>query len=623
MAEETKFESFVAVDIGAFSLKFIYVERDADGKPTLKTVAHLPLPSFTHLLTAEDKEKMSRDDIEKDAILKLQKFLTKQLTELLYDNQIQTKRAIALASGRSVTIRYFEIPPTPEKDAFKLSVEAEAAKQMPFSMENAVLGFSRIGEVVKDEKALVQVMVAALQKDIVQFITDNFKGGGMTNEGILTLPQALELALKSQLAPPPGKELKVAVVHCGHKTTSVMIYKNGILHFYRDINMGGETITEAIFAGGEQDGAKIEFKTLAEAIDLKHRIGIVPPDEIQNLKSAEKFAAQQIFSAVEKIFQHIQLSISFYISQLGESGIDKAILSGGSAAMKNFKEFIQESLEIPVELANPFKTLSTSDINYPADKLVIEAPQFAAPVGVALYNGNPETINFIDILFPNRHTQSLDLSKVSSKFGAGFLQKLGISLEMDEKKLRIIAVLLILLVLLLVFIPIVKIRQDVSAVKSEYTKLNEKLAELNSSQNEVTQLLSEKEALAKEVGFPDEVKKLRFPNSEILLEIASITPKQIFVTEMNISRQADQATFKISGQTDSSDRVFDYIKSFEHTTFLKTPSIDSTEEVPIDEKQYFIKFGISGKISIPEPAVPEPAVPEPAPAGEAKPAEGN
>ncbi|HNW36192.1 MAG TPA: PilN domain-containing protein, partial [Candidatus Ozemobacteraceae bacterium] len=150
------------------------------------------------------------------------------------------------------------------------------------------------------------------------------------------------------------------------------------------------------------------------------------------------------------------------------------------------------------------------------------------------------------------------------------------------------------------------------------TKLNEKLGELNSSQNEVTQLLAEKEVLSKEVGFPDEVKKLRFPNSEILLEIASITPKQIFVTEMDISRKDDQATFKIIGQTDSSDRVFDYIKSFEHTTFLKSPAIDSTEEVPIDEKQYFIKFGLSGKIIIPAPVVPEPDS-----AGEATPAEGN
>lgn len=611
MADNSGFEPFAAIDIGAFSLKFIYVERDGNGAPQLKAVAHQPIPAFTHMLTAEEKERMSRDDIEKDAQVKLQKFLTKHLTELLYDNQIQTKRAITLASGRSVTIRYFEIPPIPEKSAFESAVKAEAAKQMPFSMENAVLGYSKIGETVKDEKALAQVMVAALQKDVAQFVSDNFKGGGLANEGILTLPQALELSLGSQLQPPPGKEAKVAVVHCGHRTTSVMIYKNGILNFYRDINMGGETITEAIFAGGELDGAKIEIKSIDDAVALKHKIGILPPDELQNLKGIEKFAAKQIFATVEKIFQHIQLSISFYISQLGESGIDRAILSGGSAAMKNFREFIEESLEIPVELANPFRELSTDGISYPASKLQTEAPQLAAPVGVALYNGSPTVINFTDILFPNRHVQTLDLTKVSSKFGTGFAKKFGLNLELDEKKVRLIAALLVVLSLVILLFPVVKIRQDVAGIKTEYQKLQGKLSELTSSQNEVTQLLAEKDRLTKEIGFPDEVKKLRFPNSEILLEIASITPKQIFIQELAISRLTDPATFKITGQTDSSDRVFEYIRDFESAKFLKSPAIDSTEEVPIDDKRYFIKFALSGKIFIPPPeesaAAPEPA----------------
>lgn len=601
MAGNSGFEPFAAVDIGAFSLKFIYVERDGNGLPQLKAVAHLPIPAFTHLLTAEEKERMSRDDIEKDAQVKLQRFLTKHLTELLYDNQIQTKRGITLASGRSVTIRYFEIPPIPEKNAFASAVKAEAAKQMPFSMENAVLGYSNIGETVKEEKALAQVMVAALQKDVAQLVSDNFKGGGLTNEGILTLPQTLELSLASQLKPPPGREEKVAVIHCGHKTTSVLIYKNGILNFYRDINMGGETITESILAGGDLDGAKIEFKSIEEATELKHKIGILPPDELQNLKGVEKFAAKQIFASVEKIFQHIQLSISFYISQLGETGIDRAILSGGSAAMKNFREFIEESLEIPVELANPFKDLSTAGIAYSAAKLQAEAPQFAAPVGVALYDGSSSIINFTDILFPNRHVQTLDLSKVSSKFGTGIAKKFGFNLELDEKKVRLIAALLGVLYLLLLLIPVVKIRQDVSGVKTEYQKLQNKLGELTSSQNEVTELLAEKDRLTKEIGFPDEVKKLRFPNSQILLEIASITPKQIFIQELVISRQANPATFKITGQTDSSDRVFDYIRYFENATFLKSPAIESTEEVPIDDKKDFIKFALSGNIVIPPP----------------------
>jgi type IV pilus assembly protein PilM len=613
VADKGTFEPIVAVDIGSFSLKFVHISNEGAGQPVLKALAHLRIPPFTHLLTPEEREKMSREDIENDAIQKLQKFLTKHLTELLYDNQIQTKRGITLASGRPVTIRYFELPPTPEKEAFAAAVNAEAAKQMPFSMEKAVLGWQEIGEVVKEEKALKQVMVAALQQDIVKIMTDNLKGGGMSIEGILTLPQSLELALGPALKS-AGDKGKVALIHCGHKTTSIMIYKGGVLNFYRDINMGGETITEAIYAGGEIDGQKVEFKNLDEAIELKHKIGVLPPDEIQALKGVEKWAAQQIFSTVEKIFQHIQLSVSFYISQFGESAIDRIILTGGSAAMKNFKEFIQESLEVPADIGDPFKNLSPASTNFPPDRLPQEGPALAPAVGIARYDALRDTkvINFIDILFPHRRSTTMDLSGVSSKLGAGLA-------KLDETKLRILAGCLLGLILLLGSYPIVKIRGQVEKAKKDYTKLESQLKELTTSQEEVTQLLADKERLGKEAGFADELRASKVPLSEILLELASLTPRQVFLQNASIQVAAEPKTFRLSGHTDTSDRVFEFLKTLGQSKFFKNPALESTEEVTIDESHFFIRFALNGRIEIPPPPPPPEESPSEEPAAEDSP----
>ena len=598
MAEKAPVEPFVAVDIGSFSLKFAYVVPSPD-KPILKTLSHMRIPPFTHMLTADEREKMSREDVEKDALVKLQKFLTKHLTELLYDNQIQTKKAIFLASGRAVTIRYVEIPPVPEKEAFAAAVNAEAGKQMPFCMEKAVLGFSVLGDTVREEKAFTQLMIAALQKDIVPIVSESLKGGGLTLEGIMTLPQSLELGLPLQLKPPEGKESKVAVIHCGHKATSIMVYKNGVLHFYRDINMAGETITEAIFAGGEVDGAQVEFKQIEEAIDLKHRIGVLPPDEIKNLKGAEKLAAQQIFNNVEKIFQHIQLSISFYISQFQESGVEKLILCGGSASMKNFKEFIQESLEVPVEIANPFGHLSMSEINVPKNQMDEEAPSFAPAIGLALYKEDPKVINFVDILYPNRKKQAMAFSDVSSKFSKGIGQRFKI--QLSESQIKALAGLIGVLLLLIIVYPFVKIRQDVTAAIAEQKKLQKNFDELTNTQNDVTQLLADKDRLGKEALFVDELRNFQFPHSDMLLELASITPKEIFFVNITFNKDGNRRTFRIVGQADNSDRIFEYVKIFGSSQFFKTPSIESTEEVAIDEKRYFMNFVITGVIQAPAP----------------------
>ncbi len=593
MAEPVSFEPFVAIDIGSSSLKFAFVQRDENGGAVLKTLSQLIIPPYETELTPEQREPMSKDDVREHCLKELRQFLTTHITELLYDNEIQTKRAITFASNREVTIRCIEIPPVVEKEKLTEAVSAEANKQMPFSMGNAVLGYNVQGDVMKDDKALTQIMVAALQKDIIDFINANLKGGGLSNEGILTLPQALELSLDKQMTPYSEDDKKVGIIHCGNSTTSVMIYKNGKIQFFRDINMAGATITDAIYAGGEIDGQEIKFKHYNEAVELKHKLGVVPPDEIKNLNGAEKFAAQKIFETVEKIFQHIQLSISFYITQSGETGLDKLIITGGSAGMKNFKDFIEESLEVATSLANPFGRMKIGEIKYEDERRELESPALSPVLGVALYKSQPHIINFVDILFPNRKSQSLNIGGVSSKFGGNISAKL---FELDEKKLRIIAGLLAAVIILAGLYPIIKIRQKVTQTKAEYKTMQAKLGQLNASQGDVTSLLAEQEQLTQFETFPGDVAKFRIQNSKILLEIATLTPKEIFLTNAEFVTSEADSHFRLQGHADNSDSVFEFLGELGKSSIFANPVLESTQEVPIDEERYFIRFVLNGKI---------------------------
>jgi type IV pilus assembly protein PilM len=596
MPSNENFLPFVAIDIGSFSLKFAFIETDEEGNKSLKTLAHLPIPPYRHELTEEQLEMMSKDDITQHCLKELRQFLTTHLTELLYDNEIQTKRAITFASNREVTIRCIEIPPVPEKEKLQEAVTSEANKQMPFSTGNAVLGYTVQGEVIREEeKALTQIMVAALQKEIIDYVNQNFKGGGLSNEGILTLPQSLEISLAKQLAPYAQNDKKVAIIHCGNSTTSVMIYKNGKIQFFRDINMAGFTITEAIYNGGELDGQEIKFSHLNEATELKHKIGVLPPDEIQNLKGVEKFAAQKIFEQVEKIFQHIQLSISFYISQSGESSLNKIILTGGSAGMTNFKEFIEESLEVPTEIADPFADITIGEIKYEEEKRETDAPGLAPVLGVANYSGDEEVINFIDILFPNRKSQSMNLSGVSSKFGGNFSSQL---FQLDEKKLRIIVGLLAGLILLVGLFPVIRIRQKVTTAKNDYKKLKKKLSKLKNSQSEVTALLAKQEKLRTYQNVTKELNQFKRLNTPIILEIASITPKQIFITSTEFDVQTENPKIKILGHADNSESVFEYLNILGKSEFFSNPALETSQEVEIDEDRYFLRFTVNSNINV-------------------------
>lgn len=593
MPDPSTFEPFVAIDVGSFSLKFAFVKRDDNGNPVLKTLSQLIIPPYETELSSEQRETMSKDDVREHCLKELRQFLTTHITELLYDNEIQTKRAITFASNREVTIRCIEIPPVIDKDKLTEAVAAEANKQMPFSMGNAVLGYNVQGDVMKEEKALTQIMVAALQKDIIEFVKNHLKGAGLANEGILTLPQSLEIALANQMSPYAENDKKVGIIHCGNSTTSIMIYKNGKIQFFRDINMAGANITEAIYAGGEMDGQEIKFKHYNQAVELKHKIGVLPPDEIKSLSGAEKFAAQKIFETVEKIFQHIQLSISFYISQSGETGLDKIILTGGSAGMSNFKDFIEESLEVPTVLGNPFLKVKIGEIKYDDQKRETEAPGLCPVLGVACYGGEPEIINFIDILFPNRKSQSINISSVSSKFGGNISDKL---FQLDETKLRILAGLLASLLVLIGLYPVVKIRQQVDSTKENYKKLQRKLSQLNSSQGDVTALLDVQKKMGDYESFPDDLRALKIQNAQVLVELASLTPKQIFLTNAEFHTLRADPGFKLQGHADNSDSVFEFLSELGKSELFHSPILESSQEVPIDETRYFIRFVLNGKI---------------------------
>ena len=605
---QPKREHFVAIDIGAYSVKFVYFERNEEDVPVLKTLAKILVPSYEKDLTEEKREQMSRDDVKEYCLKELRQLLTTHITELLYDNEIQTKKAITFASNREVTIRCIEVPPPNEKEKnkFEESINQEANKQMPFSMGNAVLGYTIEGEITKENKPIVQIMAAALQKDTIDMINGNLKGGGLTNDGILTLPQALQLSLKDQLAPFAEGDKKVAIIHSGHTTTSVMIFKNNKIQFYRDINMAGATITDAIFAGGEIDGEQVKPASYAEATDLKHQFGVIPPDDINSLKGIEKFAATKIFEGVEKIFQNIQLSISFYISQSGEAnGLDQIILSGGTAYMKNFKEFIEESLEVPTSLANPFINLTVGEVKYAADKRQEDAAALSPVLGVGLYQESPDIINFLEILFPNKSKRgssgaSLNLSSVSSKFGSNLNNLSSKLFELDEKKLRILAGVLVVLIGVGASTPVIIVNKRLNNAKAESKKLEKSLNDLKNDQSEVDKLLKQQSNINRFANISEELNDYKMLNTKLLVKLLSMVPKEIFLTNAEFNLRTSNPTVELYGHADNSDSVFLFLSDLTKEKMFKKPNLKSTNEVEIDEDRYFIRFVISIDINTDE-----------------------
>jgi Tfp pilus assembly protein PilN len=216
---------------------------------------------------------------------------------------------------------------------------------------------------------------------------------------------------------------------------------------------------------------------------------------------------------------------------------------------------------------------------------------------VAIYNGEKEIINFIDILFPNRKNQSINLSGVSSKFGGNLSARL---VELDEKKLRILAGVLAAILVLAGLYPVFKIRQKVNDAKNQQKKLQRELGDLSTSQGDINEVLAEQTRLTTMQNFGVEIERMRIVNSAVILELASTTPAQIFLSNASFNSQAQPPTFRIQGTADNSDSVFEYLNILAKSPVFLDPALESTQEMPIDDTRYFIRFALNGKINTAE-----------------------
>ena len=54
--------------------------------------------------------------------------------------------------------------------------------------------------------------------------------------------------------------------------------------------------------------------------------------------------------------------------------------------------------------------------------------------------------------------------------------------------------------------------------------------------------------------------------------------------------------FRLQGHADNSDSVFEFLSELGKSELFHSPILESSQEVPIDETRYFIRFVLNGKI---------------------------
>lgn len=326
-------KSVIGLDIGTTSVKLAQT-ADIEGETTLIKTAFVDIES--------------RD--EKDLIAATLVALKKALSG------IDTKAAIlvCVVDCPKTCVRNIIIPPMPKREMLE-AVRWEARNYIPFSIDQAVLDFTILGEVIDKDVKKLNVAVAAAPQETVNKQLSLFAQLGMKVSLVIPASIALQnLIAKSKLK----RDETVAIVELGATITELSIYKNYHLEFARKFPVAGSDITKSMTGALASQKGRVQLST-EEAEKIKKQWGLPSSDKSEMIE--DKISTSQILSlirpAVEQLANEIERSFDSYQEGSKEGKVDRIILFGGGARLKGLVEFLSDELGLDVKIGNSLEDL--------------------------------------------------------------------------------------------------------------------------------------------------------------------------------------------------------------------------------------------------------------------------
>jgi len=504
----------IGLDIGSHSIKLVGLKMTSRG------------PFLTHIGIKEVPPDINREDAA---------YFAGAIKELLKEVGIKPGKVRMTVSGSGVNIKRIAMPPMPKAE-LKEAVRWEIKGQLPFPVEGAKIDFHTLGETIEEGTKKLDLMVAACPDHLIDQTLSIARGAGLQpiHLGVAAFALWNALLVWGGLKKDEG----VALIDLGADKTGIHIFKDGALQFSREVTPAGADITRAIMEGlGPEEETGLLYET---AERLKPEVGVPSegPHEstVEALRQAldrsisgqiqeEKINLSKINFLVRPVLERmageIGRSLDYYRNEFNVDRIDRVLLTGGGAPLKNFSNYLQSELQLPVENFNPLRGMLFDSKKIDAQILDQMGSRFSVAAGVAL--PQPERIEFLPVKEP-------------------FLTKARL-----EKSSPVLAPL----IALLAFAWIVwSTSGQMASIKQERESKMAKVKNLEALQAKLTLLKEKEKKVKQELSlFPSSV-VVSVPYGEILREISRIVPDN--VTLKLLSVQAKAKTQKKEVQTSKS-----------------------------------------------------------------------
>lgn len=342
----SKNRHLVGIDICATSVKLVDIRRQ-------QGIFHLKSYGVEGLLPGTVVDKLIVDtEAVGDAIARLAKRC-----------QTTGSNGATAVTGSAVITKIIDMDKGLSDIEREAQIRLDADQYIPYPLEEVNLDFEVQGPSLVDDN-LVQVLLAASRSENVDQRVDALTFGGLKTKIMDIESHAIERAFGLMVDNLPNMPELVALVDIGHNQTTLYIARNGEFVYSREQLFGGSQLTEAI-----QDRYGLSF----EEATVNKRERALPDD----------YYPEILTPFIESTIQQITRSLQFYFSSSQYNSIDHVVLAGGSSSIPGLSSMVEQKLDVPVTVANPFINM-TIDPYIDNEQLEADAPSLLAACGLAL-----------------------------------------------------------------------------------------------------------------------------------------------------------------------------------------------------------------------------------------------
>jgi len=476
------------------------------------------------------------------------------LTAFIEENNIRHNNAILATSFNSLLIKRLRLPAVPPKELLE-AIKWQVKDEIPFDLSKAVLDFSIIKKMVKNDGAKVLDITGILMpEEEIRRQVLLLKRAGLSCLAAIPLPfgYAKFIAKYSQSQEDEPKGL----LHLSEDNCFLAIYKSRKLEFYRELPVAISRLRESLKGVLMSDRGKLELSA-DEANEVLFEVGL-PTEEIVY---KEKISSAQIRSmlspVLERLGQGIKRSLAYYQSEFGGDKVKAIFIGGGASIIPNIGKFLSKELFLDVQslsLNDKVKALHNID-----SKLLLQNYGY---LGLATdFSGN---VNLLPREFRTEKIEEVE--KISLRW-VGFIIFLILSLFYIFARAR---------------------------VTGYQKRLDNALLHLNVI-SEVRQTKSKIDELN---GFIVESRNLSIPVDKVLKTLSFISDRRLFITDFSLdcnSKIGAMVGFVRVREGDPGAILTQFIRKAEDSRYFADVSISSVgkrREPGYDIAEFNITFKV-------------------------------